>query len=91
MGEKKDMVHDLLVDAMEDLAMIHAIQKGESTEPVNRAEVFPIEFLHKKKGLSDFSESPFNTGRDERIRTSGPLNPIQVRYQTALHPDPKLF
>jgi hypothetical protein len=26
-------------------------------------------------------------GRNERIRTSGPLNPIQVRYQTALRSD----
>ena len=26
-------------------------------------------------------------GRDERIRTSDPLNPIQVRYQTAPRPD----
>ena len=26
-------------------------------------------------------------GRDGWIRTSDPLNPIQVRYQTALHPD----
>ncbi len=25
--------------------------------------------------------------RDERIRTSDPLNPIQVRYQTALRPE----
>jgi hypothetical protein len=25
-------------------------------------------------------------GRDEKIRTSGPLTPSQVRYQTALHP-----
>jgi spore coat polysaccharide biosynthesis protein SpsF (cytidylyltransferase family) len=30
--EKKDLVHDLLVDAMEDLAMIHAIQEGEKTQ-----------------------------------------------------------
>ena len=26
-------------------------------------------------------------GLGERIRTSGLLNPIQARYQTALHPD----
>ena len=30
-------------------------------------------------------------GLGERIRTSGLLNPIQARYQTALHPDAKLF
>jgi hypothetical protein len=27
------------------------------------------------------------SGRGERIRTSDPLLPKQVRYQTALHPD----
>ncbi len=40
--EKKDMVHDLLVDALEDLAMIHAIQQGEKTGAVSRNEVFGI-------------------------------------------------
>ena len=44
-----------------------------------------------KKRLLDFSKSPVITGRDEKIRTSDPLNPIQVRYQTALHPDPNLY
>ncbi len=44
-----------------------------------------------KKGFPEKPETLVQrTGRDERIRTSGPLNPIQVRYQTALHPDPKL-
>jgi len=42
MEEKRDVVHDLLVEAMEDLAMIHAIQEGEETEPVSRDEVFKI-------------------------------------------------
>ena len=42
MEEKKDVVHDLLVEAMEDLAMIHAIQEGEDTEPASREEVFEI-------------------------------------------------
>lgn len=40
--EKKDMVHDMLVDAMEDLAMIHAIQQGENTGSASRKEVFDI-------------------------------------------------
>lgn len=40
--EKKDVVHDMLVDAMEDLAMIHAIQQGENTGSVSRKEVFDI-------------------------------------------------
>lgn len=42
MEEKKDVVHDLLLEAMEDLAMIHAIQEGEDTEPASREEVFEI-------------------------------------------------
>lgn len=42
MQERKDLVHDLLVEAMEDLAMIHAIQNGEETPPASRQEVFDI-------------------------------------------------
>jgi spore coat polysaccharide biosynthesis protein SpsF (cytidylyltransferase family) len=42
MEEKREVVHDLLVEAMEDLAMIHAIQEGEETESVSRDEVFKI-------------------------------------------------
>ena len=40
--EKKDVVHDLLVEAMEDLAMIHAIQEGEDTDPASREEVMQV-------------------------------------------------
>jgi hypothetical protein len=40
--EKKEVVHDLLMDAMEDLAMIHAIQEGEKTGSASRNEVFKI-------------------------------------------------
>ena len=41
------------------------------------------------KGLTRFRWiNPFYLpGRDDWIWTSGPLNPIQVRYQTALRPD----
>ena len=42
MEEKRDVVHDLLVEAMEDLAMIHAIEQGEETELVSRDEVLSI-------------------------------------------------
>jgi spore coat polysaccharide biosynthesis protein SpsF (cytidylyltransferase family) len=42
MEEKRDMVHDLLVEAMEDLAMIHAIEQGEETEVTSRDEVMDI-------------------------------------------------
>lgn len=40
--EKKDAVHDLLLEAMEDLAMTRAIEDGEETESVSREEVFKI-------------------------------------------------
>jgi spore coat polysaccharide biosynthesis protein SpsF (cytidylyltransferase family) len=40
--EKKDEVHDLLVDVMEDIAMIHAIQDGEDSDSVSREEIFDI-------------------------------------------------
>ena len=40
--EKKDVVHDLLVDAMEDIAMIRAIHEGESTDSVGKKEIFDI-------------------------------------------------
>ena len=42
MEEKKDLVHDLLVEAMEDLGMIRAIQQGEDSETVSRDEVFSL-------------------------------------------------
>lgn len=48
MEEKKDMVHDLLVEAMEDLGMIRAIQQGEETETISRDEVFNILSRYKK-------------------------------------------
>jgi hypothetical protein len=43
----------------------------------------------KKAGgnrLSQLLDFDFN-GRGERIRTSDPLHPMQVRYQAALRPD----
>ena len=42
MEEKKDLVHDLLVEAMEDLGMIRAIQQGEDSETASRDEVFNL-------------------------------------------------
>ena len=46
-----------------------------------------LRFKPKKRGQPKTANPFAIAGRDERIRTSGPLNPIQVRYQTALHPD----
>ena len=40
--EKKDVVHDLLVEALEDVAMIRAIQDGESSESVDRQEILKL-------------------------------------------------
>ena len=42
MEEKREEVRDLLVEAMEDLAMIHAIEQGEETGPASRDEVLSI-------------------------------------------------
>ena len=42
MEEKRELVHDLLVEAMEDLAMIRAIQEGEESASASRQEVFNI-------------------------------------------------
>ncbi len=43
-----------------------------------------------KKGLA-VSANPLKSGRDDWIRTSGPLLPKQVRYQAALHPVSGLY
>jgi hypothetical protein len=40
--EKREIVHDLLVEAMEDVAMIHAIQEGEDSGTVSRKDVFKV-------------------------------------------------
>jgi len=42
MEERKDLVHDIIVEALEDAAMIHAIQEGEKSGTASRAEVFKI-------------------------------------------------
>ena len=40
--EKKDVVHDFFMDAMEDIALIRAIEEGENTDRVSRDEVFNV-------------------------------------------------
>ncbi len=40
--EKKDIVHDLLMEVMDDLAMIKAIEEGENSGSVGREEIFNI-------------------------------------------------
>lgn len=40
--EKRDLFYDLIVDAVEDIAIVRAIQEGEDTETVSKQEVFNI-------------------------------------------------
>jgi hypothetical protein len=40
-------------------------------------------------GAGVFLTGSFRNGRGEKIRTSDPLHPMQVRYQAALRPDTK--
>ena len=38
--ERRDLIYDVLAEAMEDLALAKAIQEGESSESVTREQVF---------------------------------------------------
>ncbi len=40
--EKKNIFHDLMIEAMEDVALVHAIKEGEDTESISKQEVFNI-------------------------------------------------
>ena len=40
--EKKELFHDLMIEVMEDLAMVRAIQDGEDSGPARRNEIFQI-------------------------------------------------
>ena len=40
--EKKELFHDLLIEVMEDLAMVRAIQDGENSDQAKRKEIFQI-------------------------------------------------
>ncbi len=48
--EKKDVVHDLFMEAMEDIALVRAIEDGESSDNVSRDEIFDI--LGGKEGTA---------------------------------------
>ena len=52
----------------------------------NLCKKFWIPFINRKKSR----QNRLFDGLGEKIRTSGLLNPIQARYQTALHPDIRL-
>jgi Asp-tRNA(Asn)/Glu-tRNA(Gln) amidotransferase C subunit len=40
--ERQDIFRQLVVEAMEDLALINAIKEGEATETVSREEILQI-------------------------------------------------
>ena len=40
--ENQDLVSSLLADALEDIALSHAIEEGEQTKTVSREEVFKV-------------------------------------------------
>ncbi len=40
--ERKDVLYELLTEVMEDVAMVHAIQEGETTRPVHKQEVLAL-------------------------------------------------
>lgn len=40
--ERKNLFYELISEALEDIALVHAIKEGEVTESVSRAEVFSI-------------------------------------------------
>ncbi len=40
--ERQDLVEALLVETLEDLGLLRAMQEGEKTEDVSREEVFEI-------------------------------------------------
>jgi len=40
--ERGDVLQDILVEALEDLALARAIEEGESTEVVSKAEILQI-------------------------------------------------
>jgi hypothetical protein len=40
--EKKDIIHDLMIEALEDMALVHAIKEGEGSETIDKQEIFSI-------------------------------------------------
>jgi hypothetical protein len=40
--ERRDLIHDVLEEVLEDVALARAIEEGESTEKVSRGEVFKL-------------------------------------------------
>lgn len=40
--ERKDVLYDVLVEVIEDLALVQAIKEGEGTETVSKEEVLQV-------------------------------------------------
>ncbi len=40
--EKQNIFHEMIVDAMEDIALIRAIQEGQNTGTATKEEIFHI-------------------------------------------------
>jgi len=40
--EKKDIFHELIAEAIEDVALVRAIQAGEKTKPASKKEILNI-------------------------------------------------
>ena len=40
--EKQNVFHDMIVDAIEEMALIRAIREGEHTETVSKKEIYNI-------------------------------------------------
>jgi len=40
--EKSDLFHDIIMEALEDIALSRAISEGEDTENVSKEDVFKI-------------------------------------------------
>ena len=42
LSEQRDLFREVLTEALEDLALIEAMEEGRQTEKVDRAEVFDV-------------------------------------------------
>ncbi len=40
--ENKELLHDILVEVMEDVALIHAIEEGQQSPSVERKAIFDL-------------------------------------------------
>ena len=40
--ERRDLLHDVFTEVLEDIALANAIKEGEATEVVSRKQVFKI-------------------------------------------------